>query len=62
MKTIREQAESMGHPVVGTLKRQPDDVFKKKGLVMTYRLYADSEGTLYAANLNNELVYIAGEN
>lgn len=52
----------MGHPVVGTLKRKPDDVFKKKGLVMTYRLYADSEGTLYAADLNNELVYIAGEN
>lgn len=60
--TIKQQANKMGHPVVGSLRRGKDDVFKKNGEEIKNRIYFDSEGTEYAVNWRGELVYIAGEN
>lgn len=61
MKTVRQQAKAMGHPVTGTLKRGEDDVFRKNGEEIRNRIYIDGEGTVYAVNWRWELVYIAGE-
>ena len=61
MKTIRDQAEKLGHAVAGKLRREKDAVFKKNGEVICYKIYRDSEGTEYAVNWRGDLVYIAGE-
>lgn len=61
MKTVRQQAEAMGHSVVGGLKRCKDDVFRKNGEEIRNRIYVDDEGTVYAVNWRGGLVYIAGE-
>lgn len=61
MKTIRQQAKNMGHPVVGTLKRYSDDVFTQKGQEIRHKRYIDSEGTLYSVDWRGNLVYIAGD-
>ena len=61
MKTVRQQAKIMGHPVVGSLKRGEDDVFHKNGEEIRNRIYFDSEGTEYAVNWRGNLVDIAGE-
>lgn len=62
MKTIRQQAESMGHPVVGTLKRIEDDVFYLKGKKVRHRWYKDSENTIYAVDSSTKKIsYICGD-
>lgn len=61
MATLRKQASSMGHPVVGALKRVKDDVFKDHGVEVVFRQYVDAEGTLYAVSALGRLEYIAGE-
>lgn len=62
MKTIRQQAESMGHPVVGTLKRIEDDVFYLKGKKVRHRRYEDSENTIYAVDSSTKkIAYICGD-
>lgn len=61
MKSIREQAEAMGHEVVGRLQRIKDDVYKRNGKECRNRMYRDSEGTEYAINWRGDLVFIAGE-
>ncbi len=59
--TIRHQAKSMGHEVVGSLKRCKDDVFYKNGETVHNKIYIDNEGTEYAVNWRGELIYICGE-
>ena len=61
MKTVKQQAVIMGHPVVGSLKRQSDDVFTQDGKEIRHKRYTDSEGTLYAVDWRGHLVYIAGD-
>lgn len=61
MKTIKQQAAAMGHPVAGPLTRVADDVFEKDGEKIRHRRYTDGEGIVYAVNWRGELVYIAGE-
>lgn len=59
--SIRSQAKQKGHDVNGVLKRIKDDVFELKGKEIRFIQYVDTDGTLYALNMNNELIYICGD-
>lgn len=62
MKNIRNQAREMGHAVVGTLKRLPDEEYKLHGENLIARVYVDSEGTAYWIDWRGNLLTMAGDN
>lgn len=59
--TIRQQAEKMGNPVAGKLRRIADDVFTHNGVEIRSKQYVDEANVVYAVNWKGEVVYIAGE-
>lgn len=61
MKSIRKQAELMGHAVVGKLKRLDNCTTRVKGQDRKYREYQDEEFTIYAIDWKGDLVTIYGE-